>query len=182
MLPTWFVLPLLCRWYPGLYSYTSKRNLVRCLKKVGSLSGRYQYLGEGEYSYVESGKTELIIFNPKHKSRRMTEDIQLQVSEKTIRVAGSVRKLGVYFETSLTIEKQVNAISKVCIYEIRNIGSIRRYIRRDACKTLAHALITSRLDYDNAPLYGLPGTLIAHLQEYRILQLDAWLVPENDSI
>ena len=29
-------------------------------------------------------KTELIIFNPKYKSRRMTEDIQLQVGEKTM--------------------------------------------------------------------------------------------------
>jgi hypothetical protein len=109
-------------------------------------------------------KTELIIFNPKHRSTRMTEDIQLQVGEKTIHVAGSVKNLGVYFDTSLTMEKQVNAISKVCYYHIRNIGSIRRYISRDACKTLAHALITSRLDYGNALLYGLPGTLIARLQ------------------
>ena len=40
-------------------------------------------------------KTELIIFNPKHKSRKMTEDIQLQVDEKTIHVAGSVKDLEV---------------------------------------------------------------------------------------
>ena len=29
-------------------------------------------------------KTELIIFNPKHKSRKMTEEYQLQVSEKKV--------------------------------------------------------------------------------------------------
>ena len=45
----------------------------------------------------------------------MTEKIQLQVGEKTIRLAGSVNNLGVYFDTSLTMEKQVNAISKYVI-------------------------------------------------------------------
>ena len=34
----------------------------------------------------------------------------------------------------------------------------------DACKTLAHALVTSRLDYGNALLYGLPSTLLTRLQ------------------
>ena len=91
------------------------------------------------------------------------EGIQLQVVENTIRVAGSVKNLGVYFDTSLTMEKQINAISKVCYYHIRNIGSIRRYITSDACQSSVHALITSKLNYCNALLYGLPGNLMAHL-------------------
>ncbi len=70
------------------------------------------------------------------------------------------------------MEKQVNAISKVCYYHIRNIGSIRRYMTRDTCKTLAHALITTRLDYGNALLYGPPGTLMARLQREQIMQVD----------
>ena len=61
--------------------------------------------------------------------------------------------------------KQVNAISKACYYQIRNIGYIRLYITLDACKTLAHALITHRLDYGNTLLYGLPSTLMTLLQK-----------------
>ena len=76
-----------------------------------------------------------------------------------------MKNLGVYFDTSLIMERQVNAISKACYYQIRNIGQIRRYITLDACKTLAHALITSRLDYGNALLYGLPSTLMTRLQK-----------------
>ena len=33
----------------------------------------------------------------------------------------------------------------------------------DACKTLAHALVTSQLDYSNAVLYDFPATLTEHL-------------------
>ena len=51
------------------------------------------------------------------------------------------------FDTSLTMEKQVNAISRVCYYQIRDISQIWKYITMDACKMLVHDLIESRLDY-----------------------------------
>jgi exonuclease III len=108
-------------------------------------------------------KTEFIIFKPKHQVKK-NEKCQLRVGEKTVHVAESVKSLGVYFDTSLTMERQVNAISRVCYYQIRNISQIRKYITMDACKTLAHALVTSRLDYGNALLYGLPSTLLTRLQ------------------
>ena len=45
-------------------------------------------------------KTQLIIFNPKDKSRRMNKDIQLRVGGKAVCVVESVKNLGVYFDTS----------------------------------------------------------------------------------
>ena len=56
-------------------------------------------------------KTELIIFNPNHQVR-MNEELRLQVGNNTVSVASSVNNLGVYFDTSLAMERQVNAISK----------------------------------------------------------------------
>jgi len=88
-----------------------------------------------------------------------------QVGNKTVSVALSVKNLGVYFDTSLTMERQVNAISKICYYQIRNIGHIWGYITLDACKSLAHALIIYRLDYGNALLYGRPSSLMTGLQK-----------------
>ena len=105
-------------------------------------------------------KTELIIFKQKHKNRMVTKDIQLEVGENNI----CVKNMELYFDSSLTMEKWVNAISKTCYYHIHSSDSNRCYMRRNACKTFAHVLITSRLDYYNALLYGLPGTLMTHLQ------------------
>ena len=62
------------------------------------------------------------------------------------------------------MEKQVSATSKSCFYQIRNIGRIRTYITDDACKTLVNSLVTSRLDYGNAMLYGLPANITNKLQ------------------
>ena len=103
-------------------------------------------------------------FQPKPQELEDDWGHHLRAGEKTVCVAELVKYLAVYFDTSLMTEKQVNAISKAFYYHIRNIGSIRRYITRDACKTLAHTFITSRLDYGNALLYGLQNTLMTHLQ------------------
>ena len=36
--------------------------------------------------------------------------------------------------------------------------------KRRTCKTLVHALVTSRLDFGNAALYGITGTLLYRLE------------------
>jgi len=61
-------------------------------------------------------KTELIIFKPKYQVR-INEELRLQVGKNTVSVASSVKNLGVYFDTSLTMERQaINAISKAYYY------------------------------------------------------------------
>ena len=52
----------------------------------------------------------------------------------------------------------------VCFLQLRKISTIRRYITTEACETLIHALITSRLDYASSLLYGLPKPQIRRLQ------------------
>ena len=55
-------------------------------------------------------------------------------------------------------------MSRACYYQLRNIGRIRPLITEDACKTLVCSLVTSRLDYANALLFGINTTEIAKLQ------------------
>ena len=134
----------------GTWLEVSKK-LVACLADITSWMS-------ANMLKLNREKTELIIFNPKYQSSKMIDDMQFQVGEKTMRVAVSERNSAVCIDTSQTTENQGNAISKICCHHFRNIGSIRPYITRDAWKTLAHALITSRLDYGNALPYGLPRT------------------------
>ena len=75
-----------------------------------------------------------------------------------------VKILGVYLDKSLSIEQHNAVVSKSCFNQIRNIGRIRSYITDSACNTLVCPLITSRLDYGNALLYGVNASALAELQ------------------
>ena len=49
-------------------------------------------------------------------------------------------------------------------YYIYNIRRIRKYLSRQSSEILVHAFVTSRLDYCNGLLYGLPDCLLNKLQ------------------
>ena len=45
------------------------------------------------------------------------------------------------------------------------IGKIRRFLNRDSCEKIVHAFVTSRLDFNNALLSGLPEGVVSKLQK-----------------
>ena len=99
---------------------------------------------------VNQDKTEMIIFRPKQRVNT-THDMSIIVGGNTISSYSSVK--GVYMDSALTVEKQVNAVTKSCYHQIRNIDHIRHYISNKVCKVLVLSLVTSRLDYGNAVLW-----------------------------
>ena len=88
----------------------------------------------------------------------------VKIGDSLIEPKDQVRNLGVLFDSVCDLEKHVNNICKGAYYQIRNIGMIRKYLDTDATKMLVNAYVTSRLDYCNSLLYGLPKTLINKLQ------------------
>jgi hypothetical protein len=116
---------------------------------------------------LNQDKTELIIFAPKHRSQEFT-GCQLEFDGSLASDACCVKNLGVFFDKTLNMEKQGSSLAKSCFFQIRNIGRIRPYISNDACKTLVSALVTSRLDYGNALLFGVNSSLITKLQLWNL--------------
>ena len=56
-------------------------------------------------------------------------------------------------------------ITKLCAFAFFYIVSrIRKHLSRDSAETLVHAFISSRLDYGNSLLFGLPQNQIQKLQ------------------
>ena len=58
----------------------------------------------------------------------------------------------------------MNALCRGAYLQLHNIGMIRRCLTQEATKTLVHAFVISKLDYENALLSGLPGNLLHKLQ------------------
>ena len=53
---------------------------------------------------------------------------------------------------------------KSAFYHLRKIRLIRKHLTFDAAQLLVQALVTSKLDYCNSLLYGLPKNVIKPLQ------------------
>ena len=62
------------------------------------------------------------------------------------------------------MDHHVNSVTRTCYAQIRKIGHIRKYLTTNATKSLINSLVTSRLDYCNGLLYGLPKSTLNKLQ------------------
>jgi len=90
--------------------------------------------------------------------------LTLKIGECEIIQSVKAKNLGVMFDNVLSMDLQVNAICKSTNYYLRNISSIRKLLTQEATEKLIHALITSRLDYCNSLLFGIPNNKCKKLQ------------------
>ena len=70
--------------------------------------------------------------------------------------AKAAPNLGLIFDTNFSFRSHVSAVCRSCRYHIRDLRRIRPiYLSFDSVKLLAHALVSSRLDYCNSLLFGI---------------------------
>ena len=118
-------------------------------------------------------KTEILLISSSHFSSKVFATV-FKVDDTCIVPKSSVRNIGVVFDKQMSMKQQINVICRSAIFHLRNIGGIRKYINRKACEQLVHAFITSRLDYGNSLLFGLPDIHLKRLQ--RILHIAARII------
>ena len=111
---------------------------------------------------LNDDKTEFMILSKKQDN--MEDSITIKIGQSTIHSVDHAKNLGVIFDRNLSMDKQIGNIRKQCYHQIHNIAQIRRFLSLDAIKSLVQANITSRLDYANGVLYGLPQKSIGKLQ------------------
>ena len=68
------------------------------------------------------------------------------------------------FDNQANMDKQVSNICRSAHFHLRNIGMIRPLLTDTATAQIVHSLVTSRLDYCNSLLYGLPENKFNRLQ------------------
>ena len=72
--------------------------------------------------------------------------------------------LGVTLDSHLTFEAHVKSLTKTCYFHIRALRHIRSSIDLETAKSVANAIVSSRLDYANSLLYGISGSNMLKLQ------------------
>ena len=107
------------------------------------------------------------MIGPKHKVNPPIKGIH--VAGDYIGASSSARNIGVIFDSQVNLEKHVMNTCKMAFYHLQNIARIRNCLSQDDAETLVHAFISSKLDFCNALLYGLPKSVIDKLQYVQTL-------------
>jgi hypothetical protein len=74
-----------------------------------------------------------------------------------VSIVSMVRDLGVLIDSDLDVASHVRLVVSRCFAALRQLRKLRRFVSDDCFRSLAVALIHSRLDYGNFVMVGLPA-------------------------
>ena len=102
--------------------------------------------------HLNPSKSEAIAFyNPKSKPlAALAESIgTVSVAGSPIKLQTSIKNLGVYLDSKskMSFDKQVSETCKACYFHIHALRHIRASLTTEASKTIAAAIVGSRLDF-----------------------------------
>ena len=112
---------------------------------------------------LNDDKTELIIIGTRQQLAKVNIDLLL-IRDEIIAPSSGVKNLGSWFDTQLKMDLHINKCCKAAYFHLFNIRRIRKFLSHDTIQILLNASVTSRLDYCNSLLYGLPANQIHKLQ------------------
>ena len=112
---------------------------------------------------LNESKTEVIVISSKNNIR-LADDINISTGEETIKPKSVACNLGATFDITLSMDQQVGKVTQNAYFHLRRIAKIRPYITQDACAKAINATVTSRLDFHNGLLLGLPVKSLHRLQ------------------
>ena len=76
----------------------------------------------------------------------------------------TVRDIGIFLDSGMGMTMHVTRTCQAAYFQLHNIAKIHHCLTIAACKTIVHGLVTSKLDYGNAVLFGINGRLLQKLQ------------------
>ena len=113
---------------------------------------------------LNPSKTEFLIIGlPQQLSKLVNPTIHLP-DNVTLTPVDSARNLGVIFDKHVTFSYHISAITKSCLFHIRDLRRIRNTIDQTTASTIATSLIHSKIDYCNSLLLNLPANQTNRLQ------------------
>ena len=113
---------------------------------------------------LNRSKTELLILNAKHCPSRPTCIATVTIGDAVINPSKTARNIVVVFDSSPSMEEHVKASCKSAFFHLTNTAQIWKHLPAQAAETLIHSLVTSKVDFCNSLLYGVPNQLIRKLQ------------------
>ena len=113
---------------------------------------------------LNSDKTEFLIMDTWQQIAKIKIE-NLRVGDcRVTPSSAAVKNLGSWFDSRLNMLTHINKTCSSAFYHLHNIRRIRKYLTRQSVESLMHAFVTSKIDYCNGLLCGLPSSHILKLQ------------------
>ena len=109
-------------------------------------------------------KTEVLLFGTKLHRKEFMKHFPAILLDQEITPTDSARNLGVVFDGGLNFRKHISLVCRSCYYHIRDLRRLRRCLTSEVSKTIATALVSSKLDYCNGLLYNVTNRELNRLQ------------------
>jgi len=85
----------------------------------------------------------------------ISSKFNISIGQCEITPTSSVRNLGMWFDSTLSMNSHINKTCSLAFYYLYNIRKIRKYLSRETSEKLIHAFVRSHIDYCNRPLFSL---------------------------
>jgi hypothetical protein len=112
---------------------------------------------------MNDSKSEVLLISSKQLHKKI-DCPNVIIGDSNVKPGDVAKLLGVVLDKHISMEEHIAAICKSAHYHLYNIGRIRKHLSTESTEQLIHAFITTKLDYCNALLCGLPSTQIHRLQ------------------
>ena len=89
---------------------------------------------------------------------------RINICGQLVDTSAVIRDLGFVMDDHLSMASQLSNICRSAYYHLSRIAKIRHSLTTSVCKSLIHGLVTSRLDYGNAMLFGIADRLLHRLE------------------
>ena len=132
------------------------KQIERCVALVQQWMCKFQLK-------MNNDKTEFMIISSKRLRDKITPS-PLAIKDSLIVPSTSVRNLGVTLDHHAAMDFHVQNVCRGAYLQLKNIRALRNYLDRASLECVIHAFVTSRLDYCNSLLCGLPVSLVNRLQ------------------
>ncbi len=147
-----------------LYVSFASQEFSDSLEKLQSCLSSVQRWMLANKLKLNPDKTEFLLIGHEQQRKKYLSNFPIQLMDVPTASSKSARNLGVVFDQNFNLRSHVSMICRSCLYHIRDLRRIRRHLSLENAKTLASALVTSRLDYCNSLLHGIAEKDIMKLQ------------------
>ncbi len=112
---------------------------------------------------LNDDKTVFMLIGNKPQVQKVVFDSVI-IGESYIETSPNCTNLGAGFDSDMSMKHHVNITCKSGFYHLRNIARIKKCLTYNALQTIIHAFISSRMDYCNTLLAGLPECVLQKVQ------------------